>query len=503
MQVVDAPQRSDPGGRTPGLPVVAVAGFVGALLLAIGAWSAGVFPRRGSPESWTAWTPFILPRWAGWATWIAGLVLLSVAWIALHRLAREGRVGVTIGRVALVAVLWAAPLVVAPPVGSRDVYSYAAHGQLVSEGFDPGVAPPWTLGLRSPFRQAVDPLWRGVVSAYGPISSELAAVTVDASDHDVTRSVLGLRAWMVLGVALMGAGVVVLARRSGTMPVDALALAVAGPMTLVHLVGGAHNEALMVGLMVAGLAVAAVRPNLWGMVGGTALIALGAAVKVPALLAVVYLGWRWDGRPVALWVRFARTAGLLGVAAAVLAVVHALTGQSWGWVNGLSAGSNVTSLLSVTTTIALLVRWPLLPLGVARQTTLDAVRLLGQVAGAAIAAVLLWRTPKLGLAGLGGALLVLAGTSASVHPWYFTWSLPVLAVVVAGQRATAFVVGCIALTVTARPDGGGIARNLGFQPLVVLAVALLAAGAWWWRQQRLATTAVSPTASLGGSPGGA
>ena len=77
----------------------------------------------------------------------------------------------------------------------------------------------------------------------------------------MTATVLWLRAWMVAGVALLGLGVTVLARRSGTNHVDALVLTVAGPLTLVHLVGGLHNEALMAGLMVCGLALAAWRPG--------------------------------------------------------------------------------------------------------------------------------------------------------------------------------------------------------------------------------------------------
>ena len=84
-----------------------------------------MFPRRGLPETWS-FSPVVLPRWAGWLAWVAGLVLLSVAWVAL-RGSPAGRSGLTVGRVALIALLWAAPLLVAPPVGSRDVYSYAAR----------------------------------------------------------------------------------------------------------------------------------------------------------------------------------------------------------------------------------------------------------------------------------------------------------------------------------------------------------------------------------------
>ena len=171
----------------------------------------------------------------------------------------------------------------------------------------------------------------------------------------------------------------------------------------------------MAGFMMLGLAAAAVWPGAAGAALGAGLVAVGGAVKVPALVAIVYLGWRYDGRPAAWWVRAARVLALLAVALAVMQVLHVLTGLSWGWTSGLTAGSSVTTFLSTTTTVALLVRWLFVPLGVDKQTTLDAVRQLGQAIGFAIAAVLLWRTPVLGLVGLGGALFV-SGPAGAVGP---------------------------------------------------------------------------------------
>jgi hypothetical protein len=266
---------------------------------------------------------------------------------------------------------------------------------------------------------------------------------------------------------------------------------VAGPLTIVHLVGGAHNEALMAGFMMLGLAAAAVWPGAAGAVLGAALVGLGAAVKVPALLAVVYLGWRHDGEPASLGLRAARVVGLLAVALLAMELLQLVTGLGWGWVSGLTAGSSVTTLLSISTTLALLVRWLFVPLGVDRQTTLDVVRQIGQAIGFALAAVLLWRTPTLGLAGLGGALFVLALLGPSVHAWYFVWALPVLAVAWAGTRARAFVVGGIVLAASTRPGGGGLSRNLGFYPWYLLPVLAAAGALWWW------WTAGGPTLSPG------
>ena len=118
----------------------------------------------------------------------------------------------------------------------------------------------------------------------------------------------------------------------------------------------------------------------------------------------------------------------------MLELLSLVTGAGWGWLGGLSAGSNVTSLLSLSTTVGLVLAWTLQqPVQLGSVTT--AVRDVFLAASVAIAGVLMWRTPRLGLAGLAGALAALAVLGPSVHPWYLTWALPPAAVVLAGRRA--------------------------------------------------------------------
>ena len=86
-----------------------------------------------------------------------------------------------------------------------------------------------------------------------------------------------------------------LARSYGRDPSVAFTLAVLNPVMLFHLVAGAHNDALMIGFLVAGLALAREgRPVL-----GVLLCTAGAMIKVPAFIGVVYIGWGWlgDGAP--------------------------------------------------------------------------------------------------------------------------------------------------------------------------------------------------------------
>src|SRR6185503_6822839 len=78
--------------------------------------------------------------------------------------------------------------------------------------------------------------------------------------------VAGLRIIALAGLGLLAAGLPVLARRAGIEPARAVWTVLACPLVLIHLVSGAHNDALMVGLMVAGLAVVVQRQSPAGLI---------------------------------------------------------------------------------------------------------------------------------------------------------------------------------------------------------------------------------------------
>jgi hypothetical protein len=261
----------------------------------------------------------------------------------------------------------------------------------------------------------------------------------------------------------------------------------------------------MVGLLACGLALGTRQSGrgsrrggegLWWL-AGVAVCGLGAAVKAPALLGSIYLGWNQPGPNATVPARIGRTVIAGVVSLAVLAATSVLAGVGWGWVGGLSAGSNVTSLLSVSTTVGLVAAW-VLQQPTRLGTVVSGVRDVFLAASVVIAGVLLWRTPKLGLAGLAGALLVLAVFGPAVHPWYLAWCLPPAAVVLAGRKATWAMAIAIVAAASTRPMGGGLVRNLGYFPLPMLLV-LVAAAAVGWRlsrgsgRRRTATLPSAPT----------
>ena len=82
------------------------------------------------------------------------------------------------------------------------------------------------------------------------------AVAVVSGDG-VLRTVIGIRLLCVAGVALMVWLLPRLARLVGGRAEIALWLGVLNPLVLIHLIAGGHNDALMVGLGIAGLTLAA------------------------------------------------------------------------------------------------------------------------------------------------------------------------------------------------------------------------------------------------------
>ncbi len=91
-----------------------------------------------------------------------GMALLVDAWLRMRPV--HGRKAPS-----LAWLLWSLPIMLAPPLFSRDAYSYAAQGQIVLRGMDPyAVGPFWVAG---PFADQVDPMWvqtAGAVRPAGP-----------------------------------------------------------------------------------------------------------------------------------------------------------------------------------------------------------------------------------------------------------------------------------------------------------------------------------------------
>jgi alpha-1,6-mannosyltransferase len=399
-----------------------------------------------------------------------GLVLLMRVWYGLMRTLAQ-RPGIPVRKIMGVFALWIVPLLVVAPLFSRDVYSYVAQGEMMSHHISPYHYGPGVLGA-TPAVSLVDPLWKYTPAPYGPLFMWIDGALTSLSLHHELVDVIFLRLLAIAGVGLMALGISSLARSYGRDAAYVLTLAILNPVTVLHLVGGAHNDALMLGLLVCGLALAKRgRP-----VAGIVLCALAAAVKVPAAIGIVYIAWEWmgPGIPLRARVRPLLTAGL--ISGGVMGALSLITGLGWSWVLNLGAPGTVRSWVApatgagiVLTDAAHLVGWD-----ASLQTMLTVTRTLGLGAALGVGLWLLWRSERIGsLQALGVTLLLVVALGPVVQPWYLSWGLVLLAPVATGKVRTLIIGLSIASAFIGLPGGHALLSDLlGADPLQV-AVALL------------------------------
>jgi hypothetical protein len=452
-------------------------GLAGSLLLALSAHLGGVRspwrPNIALGDLLRGEHGTLMPL-----SWVAGTVLLGWAWWA-------GRDAVRSVRWAYVtAGLWLLPMLAPAVLGSRDIYSYACQGAVVAAGADPYRAGPQALGC--PWLEATAPIWRDAPAPYGPLFVVLAGAAATLGGT-LAGTLALLRVIAVAGVALTAVCLPVLARHAGVPPHRAVWWALACPLVGVHLVSGAHNDAVMVGLTVAGLAVVAAnaaRPGGpgWALVtGGGALLGLAVAVKATAVVVVPFAALAAVAGAAPARHLIARGGAVAAGAAGALLGVSAAAGLGLGWVRALSGSGDSVQWTSPPTAVGLTVdylgrlvgqRWHAVPV----------TRLLG-LAVLAVVLVALFLRARRGdpLLGAGLALAATVALAPVFHPWYATWPLTVLAATWARPSPLAarlLLVPCALAGALVLPDGTSLALGTRFPGAVVMTVVVLVAG---WR----------------------
>jgi hypothetical protein len=414
------------------LAVCGVAGLLGSLSVLLGLLAGSPFSVR-APGAWFfATTGGARPAGTGFLGVMlvdAGIVLMLGAWFEVVRTVRR-QPSVPMPRLVAILVAWVAPVLVMPPLFSRDVYSYAAQGAMVQRDLDPYVHTPSALG-GGPFLDLVDPLWRHAPAPYGPAWERLSGVIVGLSSHNVAMAVAGFRLVALMGLALIAWGVSSLARSIGRPGSVAFALGPLNPLVLLVLVGGDHNDALMLGLLVAGCALARRRHALAGLV----LCALAAQVKLPALIGAVFIGWWWHDATGSWRQRIPRVVAAVAIVVVLMGVISEVSNLGWHWLTGLANPGTVVSWLDPATALGLAMSHAASALGAGGHTAglVEISRGTGLGLAAVLSVGLLLRSRRQGeVAALGWSLLLLAVLGPVVWPWYETWGFVVLAVVAEG-----------------------------------------------------------------------
>ena len=218
-----------------------------------------------------------------------GLLLVMRVWLRLAEVVKIHG-GATVKSLWWMLVIWATPMLVAPPMFSRDVYSYAAQGEMTAHHLSPYLYGPFTLGA-GPFVNPVDPLWGNTPAPYGPLFLFLDGSIDRLARHNLLATVIGLRLLEFVAVVVLGWAVMLLAKGLRRDPSEAFVLAALNPLVLLTLVGGAHNDAIMTALLVLGVALALRRRLWWALF----FCASAAAIKAPAALGLAFIAWQWRG----------------------------------------------------------------------------------------------------------------------------------------------------------------------------------------------------------------
>ncbi|WP_043671717.1 polyprenol phosphomannose-dependent alpha 1,6 mannosyltransferase MptB [Clavibacter michiganensis] len=440
-------------GRHP-LILPALVGLAGSVLLLVASFVVGHAPAE---SELSRLPPLGALRVSPVATGVAsaavvvGGVMMIAAWLLLGALLP--RLGTGALRATLrLAALWTAPLLVSVPLFSRDVYSYIGQGRVLGAGLSPYEHGPAVL---SDWRSTgVDPLWAHNPAPYGPLFLAIERVIggIDTT-VGIEVAVLAARLVAVVGVVLMVACGLRIARRRRIDPVRAVWFLAASPLVIFNFVVAAHNDALMMGLLLAGmLAAIDSRPVL-----AVVLVTAAVAVKPIALLALPIVaivhaemrarrvddrapegvavdgsaggvrGLRPPTRDPRVWAAWTAS----GIAAmGLLTLAGEVLGVGLGWISALSSPVSVVS-------------W-FMPFGLAAGAFGPLVDLLGgpgdaveggiKTAGillgfAGAAWCILTKRTLSGEARLALAFACIVAMSPVVYPWYGLWVLVILAVV--------------------------------------------------------------------------
>ena len=455
-----------PVSRDVGARWCVLLGVAGSVLLAVASWRVG-----GLPAGWRVGRA--AQAWAFMGYYL-GLAMVVAGWLLLGRAVLNRAASVQARGVGWFACLTAMPLLAAAPFG-RDLWAYAAQGHLLEVGADPyrhgPSAAPGVLAAQ------VDPRWADSPSPYGPAWLQLARLAIMIGRHQPVLSVLVLRVASYLGLVLCCWAVSRLARCLSGDPAVAVWLGVANPLMIVLGVGGGHNDVLMLGLALAGLAIAA-RPG-WGwLVIGVSVAALAVVVKSPAVIAVAFLGAVWSSMNGSRGPRRVVVASVvvLGIAAMVVVISTAATGLGFGWMRQTSANAPWVSWLSLPSAAAMVIQAA--SGGVVGEVDgiMHACRFAG---GAVLLLVAAWAwlaacrsrrstTDYLALAWAGATVL-----APAVQPWYLLW--PTASIAVAGPRRAVIIgvsVATVAFTVMITPSGHGWESDVRGLAVVVGAVVL-------------------------------
>jgi hypothetical protein len=362
---------------------------------------------------------------------IVGLLAMigaGVSFLIVLRACQRGLLPVR--TVVMLAVIYQVIILLLPLLLSRDVFSYAYYGRIVSRySANPYVQVPYNFP-QDPLWRFTWPDWRMTPSVYGPLFVWLAAAITSVT-HSIPGAIFGFKL-VAVGAMLGTMGIVKSMVDQARPKLTAYALAMIGlnPIMIFHTTGGGHVDALVMLSIAAALWLVLAKREL----SATAVLTLGALVKVTALvplaLLVVYLAARSEPGK-----RFLLIAKHVGVCAGIALVVSLPFIQTKNPTLGMLELVHHDSWMAPPAFLERL--FEAIGRGIAGSVggsigvdlarfAVFAALAIGLVMIGTQVARLAPRADSLFLgAAWGWALLLMMLVSPTLFPWYFAWVVPV------------------------------------------------------------------------------
>jgi hypothetical protein len=411
------------------------------------------------------------------------MIAAGISFLLVLRACERGDVSVR--TVVTLTLAYFAAILVLPLLLSRDVFSYAYYGRILSNyGDNPYVATPANYPANDLWRFTW-PGWRDTPSVYGPVFVWISAA-ITSMFRSIPDTIFAFRA-LAVGASLgavwfVGATVDRIDPRKTAYAVAFIGL---NPVVLFHTAGGGHVDALVMLAIAAALYLVTTDREL----PATAVLTLGALVKVsaavPLVLLITYVAVRAPvtRRPrvlathigLALGISMAAALPFLQSANPTLGMVELVQHGSWiappalaervlEGLGRLVAGDVGGSVGVVVARIGMFAAlagglWMILKQVVRRAASAESTVFLGAT----------W----------GWALLLMMLFSPTLFPWYFCWVLPVAWMLPRVPRRTleiAFLALCTSQLTTENftlPAWMHIDLPIGHPLLVVLLVWFL------------------------------
>lgn len=435
-------------------------GAVGALMIGLGGLGAGALPVVGNPFGGL---PFgqLMGRMlvTSSALVLIGVGLIVIAWVLMAPMAGNPlrassstpRHSITRTQVWGTFFAWTLPIIATAPLFTQDIYSYIANGSIVVQGMDPySAGPVQLLGADNDLARSVPFIWANSPSPYGPVALGIAGIISVITSDSIVAAVILHRVASILGVIAAGWAISRLAVRCRVAPSSALWLGILNPLSILHLIGGIHNESIMLGFALVGmelalrgidklqastsLSMSSAWPAWLLIIGGGVLISDAGMVKVTGFIGLGFAGMalarffaqRLNLKP---YLAISSAAGiLLAVLLATIAAFTVLSGIGLGWITGQGGAVSIRSWLSVSTNVGVASGFMGMMLGLGDHTEaiLPVTRAVGIVVAAAFMVRMLFATFRgvmHPIGGLGVSTLVLVVLFPVVHPWYILWAI--------------------------------------------------------------------------------